>query len=694
MIKKIIVSLSTILITISVFSQQANKCNYTINGYKYKFDGKNINDYLPHVIIHDADSQAIIDSGEKLSLKEGDVICMKGTVDYQNLKFDSIIGTKEKPIIIKNIDGQVKIKNTVATYGWQFRGSKNFKLLGNGDPNYKYGFKITTHHNSYLQMVNKTTDFEIANVEIAGDTLAHALANQNSSKPVNLLGFAGIMAKSQPICWDDKDGGSTDAGNFEMKNVSIHDNYIHDVSGEGMYFGYGRVLGVLLDSRDRSYMHNGELVKVKCTRLNYPHNISNLNIYNNIVDQVGWDGIQVKNAHENTNVYNNIIKNYAKLEEGNHDEGLFVGDGSEANIYGNWIENGTKQSNGIQINAFGNTKIYNNVVLGAGYTGLYINNRKYAQKPGVIEVYNNTLEGGTGNVITAYVDNQDVNVKNNIGFHYGIDDPDDDKHPTKSIKIVASGTVSSNLIEKEASDIAFTNFENTNLTLSVNSPAINAGESYILNKKDFTGALRTDGSIDLGAFEFEATFDKESLNILINTPSDSIINATNTTDINIKATLLDPNNKVKKIEYLLNDVLIGEDIRSQELEYNIDALKLNMGENIFKIKALLLGGVTYFSEPLLLNINDDSINNNDNKLFDYYYNSSTDELIINKPNDINVAYIEVYNMLGKIIYKWDDINNNDKIIRKKNKFLLQGVFIIKIKTSKGITSKKIFFSKN
>ncbi|MGK0391007.1 MAG: hypothetical protein ACI94Y_003767, partial [Maribacter sp.] len=427
--KNLFFILFTLLIVSNISAQQPSNCDcdYTINDWYWEFDGKDVGN-LPNVTIHDpivAAAHPLSNKGsnDSLSLVAGDVVCLDASVPYRFLTWINIIGDSINPIIIKNVGGQVVIRSLVASYGWKFKNSKHFKVLGNGDPNHQYGFKVTTHYNSYIQMINKTTDFEIAYVEVAGDYA-------NGTHPTQ-SGFAGIMAKSQPICWDNDNGGSTDAGNFEMKNVSIHDNYIHDVAGEGMYVGYGRAQGVQLNASPG----------VPCSATNYPHHVRNLFIYNNIIENVGWDGIQVKNAHYNAQIYNNVIKNYATLGIGHHDEGLLVGDGTEALIYGNWIEGGNVQSNGMQINAFGNTKIYNNVVLGSGYNGLYLNNQSpyIANRAGTIEIYNNTFEGGTGSAIVTHT-SQNVIIKNNIGFGY---------NAWHGIKNPTNGTASHNIIERD-----------------------------------------------------------------------------------------------------------------------------------------------------------------------------------------------------------------------------------------------------
>ncbi len=419
------------------FAQNNYTCDYTLTSWNWLLDGEDIGN-MPNITIHDPavasqHPQNNIKYNPPLSLKGGDVVCVDGSVPHRFLTWKNIHGDASNPIIITNTNGQVVIRSETASYWWMFKNSTHFKILGNGDANHQYGFKITTHNNSYLKLVEKSNQFEVAHVEIAGD---HVWGTHKESW------FAGIMAKSQPICSDDPNGGSTDAGNFELRDISIHDNYIHDVWGEWLYIGYGKSQWAQL---------NG------CSTINYPHHVRNISIHNNIIDNVGWDGIQLKNAHYNAKVYNNIITNYARLNIGRHDEGLFVGDGSEAEIYGNWIENGNENSNGIQINAFGNTKIYNNVVLGAGYNGLYLNNQSpsFANRDGTFEIYNNTIEGGSNSAIVTYTP-QKVIIKDNIWFghewYFGIKKPQ-------------NGEMNNNIVEKDPSLIGFVDYQQGDIRL-------------------------------------------------------------------------------------------------------------------------------------------------------------------------------------------------------------------------------------
>lgn len=689
MLKKATLFFVTLLISYNISAQNHSNCNcnYTVNSWYWKLDGADMGN-MPNITIHDslvASTHPITNIGNNpfLSLKGGDVICVDASVPYSFLRWENIIGSPGNPIIIKNVGGQVQIKNltnagqqVVASYGWVFRKSKYFKILGDGDPKNKYGFKVTTHLNSYIQMIDQTSDFEIAYVEVAGDYPGGT----------NFLsGFAGIMAKSQPICWDDPNGGSTDSSNFELRNVFIHDNYIHDVGAEGMYIGYGKSQGVRL---------NG------CSKVNYPHNVRNLYVYNNIIDNVGWDGIQIKNAHYNAQVYNNVIKNYGNKLNGAHDEGLFVGDGSEALIYGNWIENGTNNSNGMQINAFGNTEIYNNVILGSGSYGLYLNNQspQFANRAGTFKIYNNTIEGGSNKFGLAAYTPQNVIVKNNIIFGFV-----DDSLYADGIKTQSNSIVSSNIVESDASMVGFENYSTKDIRLKMSSSAIDSGENNIyFDKHDFTTTLRTDGKIDIGAIERSVVINNSTVNVTITTPSSSSIVVASGQAIPIKASLIDINNKVKMVQYFLNNRLIGTDAMPRKTEHVIGNQHLLVGNNTFKIKVTLYSGVTFFSNSIsifnppqvasrssILSVEED-----EKAYLEINYYIQTKELVITNPNNTQIQTIEIYDLQGNKVKSWSNVNNDAQSVNKRINGLLSGVYVVKIKTNQQYFSKKVLLISN
>jgi hypothetical protein len=412
-----------------------------------------------HIISGSVDAQ-------ELGVLPGDKICLDGGSTYDNrpLRWENFVGTAEDPIIIKNCNGVAHINPADSSYGWKFINSKHFKILGNGDPNHEYGIKVTTRSGFYLTMEYFTTDFEIGYIEIAGEG---ATSESN--------GFAGIGMKTSPYqdCELFQDETKTA---FLMENVTVHHNFIHDIGGEGIYAGHGFYQG----REERSRCPEGVTT--------YAHNIHNLAIYDNYITDVGYDGIQVKNADSHASINNNVIRNYGRRNEGSHDEGIFAGDGFEGVIHSNWVENGP--GHGMQINAFGNTKIYNNVVINSGDDGIYLNNRSksFANRDGVFEIHHNTFINMGDDGIEAYTP-QRIDLLNNIFVNMA------DKNTNGF-----NADIANNLFEGDSQLLGFVDTDHNNYGLSPDSMAKDTGLLVSL-QNDYSGTARVDGLPDLGAFE-------------------------------------------------------------------------------------------------------------------------------------------------------------------------------------------------
>ncbi len=403
-------------------------------------------------------------NGETLGVLPGDVICIDGDQEYNSMVWTNIVGTESDPIIIKNCGGQVHINPSVSSYGWKFERSKHFKILGNGDPKFKYGIKVTTRTGFYLTFEVFTTNFEVAHLEIAG-AAPNGIGDGN--------GFAGIGVKTSPYQGCDIFTDPTRTA-WVMDEIKIHTNYIHDVGGEGLYVGHG--------------FYNGRKESA-CDERTYSHAIKNLEIYDNIIENVGFDGMQIKNADENALIHGNIIRNYGTRNHGAHNEGLFIGDATEALVYSNWVENGS--GHGIQINGFGESEYFNNVIINSGVDGIYLNNNNpsFANKDGVFKIYNNTFINMGDEGFEAYTP-QKIELKNNIFVNnIGSD--------TRGSKPVSE----TNIFTKDINDIGFVNHANLDFRLQNNSIARDAGSNVAL-QYDYSGFKRKDNRIDVGAFEF------------------------------------------------------------------------------------------------------------------------------------------------------------------------------------------------
>lgn len=407
--------------------------------------------------------------GTVLNIQPGDIICLDGTKDYNNLTFTNLKGSPTNPIIIKNCGGNVAVINpTNSPFGIKFQYSHDFKLIGNGGGG-DYGIKISTDDGFFLTMQTYTTDFEIAHVEIAGKTTDRS-------------GFAGIGIKTSPYEDCDVFTDQTKMA-WVMRNIVVRDNYIHDTGGEGMYIGHG--------------FYNGR-TESQCSERTYSHSIKNLRVFNNKLENIGLDGIQIKNADENVEVYNNFIDGYAKDDDtGAHDEGILIGDGTTGKFYNNTIMDG---GTGIMVHGMGNLDIYNNVIYNVHDYAFFAASGPsvYRIPDGYFNIFNNTFYS-EGQTAFAFFDagGGSKRLKNNIFVA-----PNVNEFTSKGVALDSSN----NIFTKDISFFKFIDFFDINLNLKSDSPAIDAGEdlSSFNVDTDILGTTRPQGEgFDLGAYEFK-----------------------------------------------------------------------------------------------------------------------------------------------------------------------------------------------
>ncbi|TXI68768.1 MAG: hypothetical protein E6Q41_03665, partial [Cyclobacteriaceae bacterium] len=264
-------------------------------------------------------------------VQPGDVICLSPG-NIARISFTNVRGSATNYVIIKNCGGQSLVGNSTANTAILFSNSQFFRLTGTGDPGFQYGIKIPETKPSGAQGVNifnYSSDFEVDHLEITQ------------------TGFAGIMAKSDPS--DDCSNFSYERPNFVMKNMVAHDNYIHNIRGEGVYFGNSFYRGTLIYCGSRTQ---------------YGHEIRGVRVYNNIFESTGWESIQVGGGTQDVEVYNNRIYDYGTRNQNSQNGGIQIGEGSIGKVYNNFIKGGTGKA--IFIQGLGKTDVYNNVIVNAG----------------------------------------------------------------------------------------------------------------------------------------------------------------------------------------------------------------------------------------------------------------------------------------------------------------------------------------
>jgi len=423
----------------------------------------NVGDCTECTYVVPADS--VVVDGKVLGLKPGSVICLNSAFSYGSLEFHNIVGTAENPIVIKNCGGTVNIKATDKWHAVKTQDSKYFRITG-GNGAREYGIKVQGGEMG-LKLDGLSTNFEVDHVEISN------------------VGFAGIMAKTDPTCDD-----ATIRANFTMYDVSLHDNYVHETGGEGFYVGNS-----FYDGMDR-----------ECG-IRLPHEIKGLKIFNNVVKNTGWEAIQVGCAIEGTEIYNNTIESYGTRNKEYQNNGLQIGSGTGGSVYNNLIKNGT--GNGMIIMGIGDNMIYNNIIVGAGSNGVFCDER-YTPGEG-FKFINNTIINPARDGIRLYSELVPMNtVVNNIIANPGsYDTYDNTRSKDDSFVYLSSSEVkvnmSNNLFVFTPDDVKFVNPKTDNYRLKPDSPAINFGKdiSQFDINYDFYKSKRKNGfAYDAGASEF------------------------------------------------------------------------------------------------------------------------------------------------------------------------------------------------
>lgn len=181
----------------------------------------------------------------------------------------------DDPLVITNRGGQVRIGGGGFGYNLSLQGGSNWVLTGRYDPESEtgdgsfrghlegdyagsrgsYGFLIDDEFSkeglSGLSVGSGASDFEIDAIEITR------------------VEFAGILAKT------DDDGAAT------MRNVHLHDVYIHDVGSEGIYFG--------------------------STQPQPQHSFENLRVHDNRFLRTGTEALQLGQLGEGCEIHHNVI---------------------------------------------------------------------------------------------------------------------------------------------------------------------------------------------------------------------------------------------------------------------------------------------------------------------------------------------------------------------------------------------------
>jgi hypothetical protein len=231
------------------------------------------------------------------------------------------------PLVITNQGGQVRIGPPEAgdNYLWTVDGGSNWIITGRYDPDSGTGDEAFPGHRCGEYASSRGKYGFLSDDAYAKGTYLHmgisvgdATAFELEYLEITRSGFAGIRLLNP------HGDGQPDK---PMSDVKVHDNYVHDTDGEGIYFGW-----------------TGEPPSAL---------IPNLKIYNNRFVRTGNEALQIQDLGDGTEVRNNVIA-FAALH---------------------WRDNGLGkyQDNNSQVSMReGNISIHHNVILGGAGTLLSI----------------------------------------------------------------------------------------------------------------------------------------------------------------------------------------------------------------------------------------------------------------------------------------------------------------------------------
>lgn len=404
----------------------------------------------------------------RLGVRAGQTVCIQaGHYDY--LRFTGFVGTAAQPIRFLNRGGLVTAGVDAYTTGIQFMTSRYFALTGTGDPAYAYGIKLTQSNSGGgmgVSVGGLSSDCELDHIEVAK------------------AGFAGIMVKTDPNC-----DSMTWQSNFIMYNVKIHDNYIHDVGGEGLYIGNS---------------FHGTGVTITCNGAQkqvYPHLIYGLEIYNNRIERSGAEGLQYGCAPD-AKVHHNWMQNtgispFAAYQN----NGLQIGGGAGGDCYSNTVLN-VSGTGIIIIGHLGNNRIFNNVVNNVGQDGIFCDDRIGSVPGTTMQFIHNTISNSGRDGIRLYNEINTNTVANNAITGYGTR-----VSGSRPILLGMGVIITSvgNFTALSTSNAGYSDVANNDFSLLPTSPLIDAGVSAVqwgvtMDVSDLARPMES--GYDIGAYEY------------------------------------------------------------------------------------------------------------------------------------------------------------------------------------------------
>jgi len=359
--------------------------------------------------------------------------------DYDEIAIEcNNAGTKNKPIIITNYNGQVKTKVL------KISGLKYFKLTGRYDAKSKTGDSLFRGHELGYAYSQGRYGIFIDNEWKNTDKFLLEI----TSKKDKVSGLSQMCSDFEIEYIESGNGGYTNvikANNekYISENIIIHDCYFHDTDGEGIYMGNTSTEG------EQGIFRNVE-------------------IYNNRILRSGLDALQIVQTGSGTKIHHNVLDGGMRWRS-------------------SFMEN---QDFGASLSFIsGGVDFYNNIIINGGNAIFQVflekeNWYKYSREYNEIKIYNNLFlksRSGLGAYIGPYNGNfQGLKISifkndfNSTGFQYN--KLDKNKHDSKYMIIggyAGNGSLYHNrwIKGKSKKDFFSSNFESEyTVTQNENQP--------------------------------------------------------------------------------------------------------------------------------------------------------------------------------------------------------------------------------
>ncbi len=388
--------------------------------------------------------------GNYSAVKPGNTVCIAAG-NRTGLKLINFKGTATAPITFVNSGGKVVISG--ATSGIQLYGSQHVHITGTGDPATAYGIEIANASNAGVETNHPGTSGKLDGTEYI--ELDHLYIHNVRA------GF--LAAKNDDLM----DTGIVWSGH----QFYIHDNYIKTTNAEGMYIGTSDTHG------------------------SFP--IYDVQVWNNRLEDTGFDAVQIRQAHTRVLVHHNFINGTGRDPRKNgtidNTAGFNIAKGTDA---GEWYDNtviGARTAFFIKDSA--NVRVYNNLAIDSGHS------TPYSAPEGAVQIIN------AKNV--QYMFNTIVNTKVNGAYGISINGSTGVVHDnivggTFGSLIAGAGmTLTNNQVNKDVTSFKFVNVGGQDLHLTSTSPAVNTANDSTFPKVDMDNMSRPQGTkSDVGAYEY------------------------------------------------------------------------------------------------------------------------------------------------------------------------------------------------